>query len=305
MKKLLLLPLAAFGLFFTNPAASGQAAPASPVGIWDCALGGAQVGLAILQFNADFTLNGTQLIRPNPSRLNQPVDINPRYSGGDPGRQGAEPPDNNNATPTPTNFVGGNNLEGVWGYDAAGKVIGLLDQISARSELVQKSVTNVVDGTNMVVLTNVLEIKFETNAVSFRAIVVPGTRMTLNVYSPNGYNVYRGLPALPTADITGSLYGAGRRTGVPFYEFMNAVPTGDYPNEYFMPGAGAGYSFRGFAIVSRHRRIAVYTETLNLPALITTYTGSFNLTTRRGSIKGRDSNGKNYAYTIVHQPSAP
>jgi len=302
MKKLLLVPLAVLALFLTTPVAQAQPAPRSPVGTWDCTLGGNQVGLAIVEFNADSTISGIQLIRPNPSRLTLPkVDIDPRHPLGERDRSGQVPNGGGTNTAPSTNFVGGNTLSGVWGYDSSGKVIGLLDQVSATTELVQKSITNVVDGTNMVVLTNVLETVFKTNAVSLRAVVVPGMRLSMTVFLPKGHNTYRGLPSIPLANLSGPLYAEGKRGGARFFEFLSAAPTGDLPNEYFLDGMGAGYQYVGFALVSRHRRIAVYTETTTPPFVITTYSGPFNLNTLRGSLKGRDTDGKNYFYKLVHQ----
>jgi hypothetical protein len=299
MKKLL-APLASLALLLGQPATATQAAlPPSPVGTWDCALGGNQVGLAIIRFDADFTFSGIQLIRPNPAVHAPKPDVDPREGGGGTGRDGT--PVSGGSTPAPpTNFVGGTTMSGLWGYDTAGKVIGLLDQITATVELVDKMITNVVNGTNMVVTVSVYETVFATNSVSFRAVVVPGTRLAMTAFLRGGQNIYRGLPSVPLPDISGNFYGSGMQNKLQFFEFFAASPAGNFPNYYDLDGVGPGYNFTGFAIVSRHKRIAVFTAALPA-AVVTTYTGPFNLTTRRGSLRGKDSNGRNYSYRVVHQ----
>jgi hypothetical protein len=303
-----LFPLSAAALFLGQPAAHAQVAPPpSPVGpTWDCALGGNQLGLAIIRFDDDF-----QLLRPNPAAQTPKVDVDPRGGGGGAGRDGT-PPAALPPTP-PTNFVGGTAMSGRWGYDIAGKTIGLLDQVSTSVKLVDKMVTNdvlvtniiggivVVTSTNLVYTTNVYETVYETNAVSFRAVVVPGRRLTLTAFVPGGQNTYRGLPSVPLSDLSGELYAGGKRAGLQFYEFLSAVPSGKFPNYYYLDGSGAGYMYHGFAIVSRHKRIAVETETDTLPSVISTYSGPYNLVTRRGRLYGRDTDGKNSIYMVVHQ----
>ena len=299
MKKLL-PPLASLALFLGQTTLHAQAAPPpSPVGTWDCAMGGNQLGLAIIRFDADFTFSGTQLVRPNPAVRAPRPDVDPREGGGGTGRDGT--PVSGGSTPaTPTNFVGGTTMSGLWGHDTAGKVIGLLDQITATVQLVDKMVTNVVNGTNMVSTVSVYETVFATNSVSFRAVVVPGTRLAMTAFLRGGQNIYRGLPSVPLPDISGNFYGSGMQNRLQFFEFFGSSPAGNFPNYYVLDGVGAGYSLTGFAIVSRHKRIAVFTAALPA-AVITTYSGPFNLTTLRGSLIGKDSNGKNYSYRVIHQ----
>jgi hypothetical protein len=300
MKKLL-APLSAIALLLGPSSENLQAAPPlSPVGTWDCTLGGNQLGLAILRFDADFTFSGIQLVRPNPAvHLPRPV-VDPRNGGGGTGRDGSTTADPSTTAATPTNFVGGTSMSGLWGYDTAGKVIGLLDQITATVQLVDKQITNVVNGTNMVTTVTVYETIFATNSVSFRAVVVPGQRLNLTAFLPFGQNSYRGMPSVPLPSLSGSLYGSGVRSKLQYFEFFAATPAGNFPNYYDLDGVGAGYSFTGFAIVSRQKRIAVFTGALP-SSLITTYSGPFNLNTLRGNLKGRDSDGKGSTYKVVHQ----
>ncbi len=300
MKKLF-APFATMALFLGLPAVQAQVAPPpSPVGTWDCALGGNQVGLAIIRFDADFTFSGIQIVRPNPAVRAPKPDVDPRAGGGGTGRDGTTTTDGSSTGATPTNFVGGTSMSGLWGYDTAGKVIGLLDQITETVQLVQKMITNVVDGTNMVITITVPEVVFETNSVSFRAVAVPGKRLTMTAFLPGSQNSYRGLPSVPLPDLSGDLFGSGMKNKLQFFEFFSASPAGNFPNYYDLEGVGAGYSFTGFAIVSRHKRIAVFTAALP-GAVVATHSGPFNLTTLRGNLNGRDSNGKNYSYRVVHQ----
>jgi len=273
-----------------------------PLGTWDCVISEKQIGLAVIQFDADFTFTGLQLMRPSSTTAKAP-DVNPRYVGGEPRREGQAP---TAASTTSSNsiFVGGTSLGGRWGYDESGRVIGLLDQITSRIEAVTKSITNIVDGTNFVFTTNVFELVFTTNAVSFRGSGVAGQRLTIASYLPDGKrNIYRGTPAIVRPDQTGDFFATGTRGSIPLVEFLNFTPSLGYPfpNVYRTTGYGAGYGLGGYAIVSRSGRIAVYSQTDRDPFTITVHSGMYNATTRKGTIYGYDSAGKKYTYRLVHQ----
>lgn len=271
-----------------------------PLGTWDCVISEKQLGLAVIQFNADFTFVGFQLMRPSNTKTPAP-DVNPRYTGGEPTRTGQEPVAVSNGTNSV--FVGGTALGGRWGYDEYGKVIGLLDQITRRYEMVSKTVTNIVGTNEVVSTTNVFELVSTTNAVSFKGSGVAGQRITLAAYLPDGKrNIYRGSPALVQPDQSGDFYATGQRNSLPYVEFFSLVPSVDFPfpNVYRTTGNGAGYAFDGYAMVSRTGRIALYSQTDRDPFTITVHSGMYNMNTRRGTIYGYDSSGAKYTYRPVH-----
>jgi hypothetical protein len=214
---------------------------------------------------------------------------------------------------TGTNFIGGTVMTGTWGFDDQRKTVGLLDQITESVQLVDKTVTNItvtsslVNGvpvitTNEVVgTTNVFELVKATNAVSWRASVVTGKRMTLNAYLPKGRNTYTGTPVTALPDISGDYIGSGKRGNQGIVEFMTLQPSFDFPGVYEMTGTGAGYAFDGFVLPSRRNQVAVYMQTDRDPYPIIVHTGAFNNTTRRGSLIGKDTSGNRYSYRFVHQ----
>lgn len=316
--KTLHFPLRLLALLTALVLASGAFTPrvsaqASPVGSWDCAITGNQLGLALFIFESDFTFSGVQYQRPGPlqrSAVTQPTD--PRHPGGEPTRTGTEPVPTVSAPAT--NFIGSTELKGIWGYDESGKVIGLLDQVESAYELVDKTVTNsivvtnIVGGiefltpTNVVTTTNVLELVFKTNAVSFRAVVVPGKRISLGAFLARGRNIYTGQPAIPLADLSGSYTISGKRGNIPFVEFLTFSPNPDYLNEYVVEGMGPGYGFTGYAMPSRRNGLAIYNQIDRDPYTITVCGGAFNLTTGRGTLNGQDTSGRKLTYRIMRQP---
>jgi len=153
-----------------------------------------------------------------------------------------------------------------------------------------------------VTTTNVYEVVLNTNAVSFRATVVPEKRITLVAYLPNNAkNIYTGTPVQSLADISGDYLATGKRAGLPFVEFLNLMPNPEIPGEYIVTGTGAGYGFSGFALPSKRNQIAIYMQTDREPYPITVYSGGFSLTTRRGTLNGRDTDDLRYTYRIFPQ----
>src|SRR6185295_8115974 len=98
---------------------------------------------------------------------------------------------------TVTNFFGGANIDGMWSFDAAGKVIGFLNH---GSRVVTLTTTNAV-----------------TNSYSFRATVKGGTnpRMTLVTSGVLGHSTYQGVPLQNLVDISGDLRATGSRVSGP------------------------------------------------------------------------------------------
>ena len=317
MKNFLLLrlqfaALAVAGAVLPVRDANAQTPPPSPLGTWDLSISGNQIGLARLTFDADFTYHGFQFMRPGPvpsSSTAQPAD--PRFPGGEPTRGGVIPPPA--PTTPPTNFIGGTTMSGTWAFDDKGKILGILDQITESVQLVERTVTNttvtssLVNGvpvitTNEVVgTTNVFELVKATNAVSIRASVVTGKKLSLNAYLPKGRNIYTGTPVIALPDLSGDYFSTGKRGSVPIVEFLTLEPSFEFPGLYAVSGFGAGYGFQGWALPSRRNQIAVYMQTDREPYPITVHTGAFNNTTRRGSLYGRDTSGNRYTYRFIHQ----
>src|SRR5207302_2356765 len=122
---------------------------------------------------------------------------------------------------------------GQWGFNTEGRVIGFLTEISGAGALITNTVpsitndygffnnliavTNVVLSnsvpttnvtitnilvhlTNVVYTTNITADRL-TNAISFTGKAVPGQRLTLNLKTPAGDVIFRGLPPTPLANV--------------------------------------------------------------------------------------------------------
>ena len=102
---------------------SSASLPPSPVGVtWDCVLSSArQQGLAYLTFGDDFSFTGYEL---RSVALSAP-STDPRGGGID-SRGGS----NTISAPLPTQFFGATSINGPWGFDAAGRVIGSFVEVA-------------------------------------------------------------------------------------------------------------------------------------------------------------------------------
>src|SRR2546422_878152 len=141
-------------------------AQVSPVGDWDFTVGGAARGIARVTFNADGTIDGeihVQTLKKAPGS-----GVDPRGQT-ELGRDFEPPP----VAPPFTNIFGSANIDGRWGFDAGGHVLGFLNEGSI---LISESTTNA-----------------STNSVSFRGVVRGGgsPRMTLYGTSPLGSQIFR------------------------------------------------------------------------------------------------------------------
>ena len=309
--RLQLAALAAAGCLSLATAARAQTPPASPVGTWDFSINGKQIGLALLTFDNDFTFHGVQYLRPGPVKKTSTTPDR-RFPAGPPTRLG-DVAAAAISTPPATNFVGSTLMNGIWTYDEAGKIIGLLDQIVESLQLVEVSLTNTVATTNivgglpvvttqdLVTTSNVLQLVRTTNSVSLRASVVPNKKLTLVSYTPQGRLTYSGLPYIALPDISGDYFAIGRRGGLPFVEFLTLTPSAEIPGEYVVKGTGPGYGFDGLAFPSRRNQIAIYLQSDRVPHTITLHSGAFNTMTRKGSLSGRDTAGLGYSYRLIHQ----
>lgn len=303
LTSLKLLTLAVAGLLLGSSATRAQSPP-SPVGNdWDLVFSGSQLGLAVLTFNSDNTLAGYEIVRPAP-RKGASTDVDPRHPGvEDFGRTAVTTTSGGGSSSAKviTNFLGSAPLNGTWYNDAAGKIVGLMNQLSQTVTPMETYSTNQLGE----VVTNItFVVTTETNAVSFRAVVVPNTRITICTYGPNGNNVMRGKPVdLAQADQSGNFYAVGKRDGVNFVEFLTLVPDGVVPNRYnFSGGMGPGYAFTGRALVSRSKQIALFTLTSDVDDLLTVYSGSYNLVSKKGKLGGLDSSSRKVNYNLAPRP---
>lgn len=300
------LKLAAFavaGLLLGSSATRAQTPP-SPAGDWDLVYSGSQKGLALLTFNLDNTLTGYEIVRPAPRKgSSSATDVDPRHPGvEDTGRTvvTTTTSGSSSATKVVTNLLGSAPLNGVWYHDTAGKVIGIINQLSQTVEPVESYMTNQLGE----IVTNVtLVVTSETNAISFRAVVVPGSRITVYTYGPDGNNILRGRPVdTLQADQSGDFYAIGKRDGLNFVEFLNLQQDALLTTRYDLGGMGPGYSFTGRALVSRSKQIAVVTLSLDGSAVLSVYTGSYNLVSHKGKLSGVDSSDRKLTYNLSFLP---
>lgn len=302
LTSLKLAALAVAGLLLGSSAARAQTPP-SPVGDWDLVFSGSQKGLAVLTFNAGNTLSGYEVIRPGASKSSSSVELDPRWGLVEPGRRITVTTGGggSGAPKVITNLLGSAPLGGRWQHDVSGKVIGIIDQIVQSVKEVETYETNIFNGD---IVTNLVQVfTSETNAISFRAVVVPGTRITINTYGPDGNNVLRGTPAsIAPGLLSGDFYAIGKRDTLNFVEFLNLVNDPMIASRYDADGIGPGYDFTGRILVSNKKQIAIATLSLSGVPTLSVYTGSFNLTTHRGKLTGVDSSDRRLNYNFNRLP---
>lgn len=228
------------GLLCAVASASAQTAFPSPVGTWDVQVSGAQgYGLAYITFNEDFTFTGYELLTVKKFS----ADSNDRGELGD--SRNLDVVVTTNGVFIPTNrasakqLMGFGYINGPWNYDADGKVVGYYTQEVEESG----------DGTNATVYIN---------PVSFRAKVVPGSRITMLATTPDGKMNYRGLPAtMEIPDFTGQWFGEKKQNDQTDHEFFNLSP--GYETWLFdLTGSGPGYTTDGICLVSQRKYVGVY-----------------------------------------------
>ncbi len=303
-----LAALTAAVLLLSSPAGRAQSPPPTPAGDWDIVSSGREQGLVILNFVQDTayggTLTGYKIVRPVP-RKNSGGNVDSRHPsvpGDDTERVAATGSGGSTGSKPSTNFLGSAGIDGEWAFDSAGKLIGFLNQVSDREiKPVEVITTNVVDGFIVLSTNVVLKGVTTTNSVSFRGTVVPGSRITLCTYGPDGNNTLRGKPRTDPGNLGGSFYAIGKRASVNFVEFSTLAQF-SIPTAYNVDGSGPGYNFTGEALVSNQKKIAILTLTEEGVPLLTVYTGSFNLTSRKGKLSGEDSNGKKTSYNFNPLP---
>jgi hypothetical protein len=242
---------ALFGAAVTLTAQSG-----SPIGPWDIVMRGDQKGIAQITFNNDFTLSGREVVTVNPDSKKS---VDPR--GGLTGGIRVDGPASTNGT-TNVYFYGSTEITGVWGFDSAGRIVGIL--IEGEGDLV--------------------------NGVSLRGKRV-GSRLTL-VGRHEGRTIhYRGVPRADVVDISGRYYVTGKRDGQPYVSIFDLHPDPDaIPNAYVMVPFMPPFDYtNGTVLVSRQNYLAIASlEPVGTNVVLSAISGSFNTNRSRGSLSGID-----------------
>jgi len=284
-RSLRLLTLAAAGILITATAPFGHAAPQSPVGDWDFVLGGKQRGVAFISFNSDSTITGGEIIVPVKPRTPRTPTADPRNPEGLTTRPTDTPTTTSTAgsSATNSNFIGASVIGGFWTFDSNGRVIGNLSQVY---QDLASTTTVTTNGTNTVIV-----VVLKTNGVAFRGVVTPGVRMTFNAYTRFGTVTYKGVPKVDLADLDGDYTAETKRDGLLAFEFFTLAQDPSTFNAYNITGGlGGSYNFNGLALISRQKQMALYTITDEATPRFSTYVGSFDSTTRRGTLKGANNN---------------
>jgi len=286
-------------------------AQTSPVGVWDCVIGGTQKGVAYITFNSDNTLAGYEVVAP---RIKKSSGSSER--GGD--GFGRNDEESVNAGDN-TVFVGFFYISGEWVQDANGRLVGFLaegnDNVSCEdtTEVVTTYVTNIVDGETQVtmnMMTNIITTcvtNAVTNAVSFVGKVSSG-RLAMKTTAPNGRSNIKGVTQVDLADYSGEYLAEANKNGSPYNEFHSLSEDSDpgFPNSYYTDGTGPGYETHGYAVFSSKNKMAwVLAQSDPAVPLISVF-GSYNSSKGKAKLVGRDSTDLDpakYRYKLTGQPA--
>lgn len=303
------------------------------VAFWDCLISGPRQGVAYLSFFPDSTFSCYEVIVPN----QPPTPSNARSPAGDFGRAGSTGGTNSLGE----QIYGAEITGGVWGYDINGRVIGEFIEVSAATLCVTNAVPFLTNGpyssvspiavtnenaigycvVNILLATNppiggvtnftVHDVCFSnavsctqlTNAISFLATVVPGTRLTLACSTPFGKVFYRGTPSVNLPSLSGSWYGIKRRPTESWVEFFTlAASSSGIPNTYdVVNGVGPGYTYGGVALLSSHNKFG-FVVTINQNDLdVRGVVGPFNPAKNQALTHGWDESGTSLTNWITFQ----
>jgi hypothetical protein len=136
-----------------------------------------------------------------------------------------------------------------------------------------------------------------TTTVSFTGKVSPnGQHLQLVCSTPIGQIIYRGVPAVQLTDYSGPFFGVKKGTAIPTLNetFSLSLDTNTVaiPNLYDVSGAGPGYEYFGFALVSSQSRMGfasvVTNNTSSFFGNVRAVSGSFNLKQAKGTLTGWD-----------------
>ena len=306
------LALAASLLLSASVPVSAQFA--SPVGsAWDCVVSGHEQGVAYITFNEDGTLTGYELLTYKLSSSSTEVD--PRGAT-TVGRTVETSPDGSSQS-----FVYGfTDFNGHWTHDYTGKkILGFFSEVITTPEVcttnettIEKEVCTTIQTNGTTILscetirtpTNIVECTPATaitNGLSFSAIVKPGIRLSMKVFSQNGNRTLKGVVATEISDLTGPYYAEGVKNRLKFVNTFTAASSGAYPNAFDIDGDGGGYGFIGIALASSQKKLGLALRNLEEDSSLVSLFGSINYGKRLASLKGTDGNTK-ISYKIKPQP---
>jgi hypothetical protein len=266
-----LASLSAVALALANFNAQAQVSP-TIVPAWDFTISGNARGVAQISFNIDGSIEGQVQMQTRKNFNN--TDSNPRGSVSD-DRNGDS--DDTPAPTTVTNFLGSASINGQWGFDPSGKIIGFLNQ---ESDVISSTTTNRI--TNAV-----------THSISFRGSVRNGSlpRFTFKGSSPLGSQIYQGIPLQPLPDISGAYIATGRRGSNRVVEFFTLSPFGI--NSYLVDGSSSGLTYSGEALLSGRKQLSMITLSNGTNDLVITGVfGSFKTNTLTGALSGQGNEDK-------------
>jgi hypothetical protein len=158
-------------------------------------------------------------------------------------------------------------LNGQWGFDASGHIIGsygeALAVVCAPETFTVVTTSNFDTSTyyitNTITITNCVGI---TNGVDFIGSAVPGKSLTLRGSAFSRPVVFSGLPAIILTNVTGSYNGSRVAGGLTSFEFLTLSTSSlDFGNNmiYDVHGSSGGYGYMtlgGHALLSRRGKVA-------------------------------------------------
>lgn len=268
-KRLLAIAGPAVALVIAGSTVQTQAAAFdSPVGDWDFSFSGSEKGVAQITFLGDNTLTGFEILAPGkPLSSGTTPESNPRggtFNDNDP-RTGQP----NGSSNTNKYVWGGVLIDGYWGFDEKGKVVGAVTFTSSAS----------------------------TNGMSFIGTVTAGTRMTLRASDETGGMVYRGVPRTALPDISGDYTATGKKGRSRHTGIFTLSASAD-PNIYDVVAHGPGYDGAGFALLTSNNKLGIYYEIGETNPAIVSLIGSFNATRLKGTVSGTDGTN-NFSLKVV------
>jgi len=232
-----------------------------------------------------------------------------RGTGGDDSRSGStggSGSSSSSSVTVTTNLFGEESiLNGQWGFDVNGKIIGVfgeaLAEVCTPETFTVTTQTNFPDGsvgftTNIITITNCVGV---TNGVSFTGTAVPGKRLTLSGHAFSRAFVFSGIPVITLTNISASYSGARIAGGQSSIEFLAlSVSALDFGNNliYDVHGTSGGYSYNspgGHALLSRRGKIAFAIPLDPDGKILRATSGGFDLHRLRFSTQG------------VEQPDGP
>jgi hypothetical protein len=228
----------------------------SPVATWDIVMRGDQKGVAHITFSNNFTLGGTEVVTVKP---NAKPDDDAR--GGVSGGIRTDGPGATNGT-TNVFFYGTTDLTGVWGFDASGRIIGIITE--GEGDMI--------------------------NGISFRGKRT-GSRLNLVGHHEKRKIHYRGIVQTPLPDIQGRFYSLGQRNGKPYVSIFDLRPDPDSrPNAYVMLPFLPPFDYtNGTVLLSGQNHLAIASlEANGTNVALTALSGTFNITKGRGTLTGID-----------------